>query len=196
MLTTLVRSAVGWRAVDCDAVDFAEAVEQSCGQVGVMGVNRFDRFRGAGTRSRRRGRRGRAGCDCRARTCRAARRAGGLRRSACRCRRSGAVRVRARRPGGCRARRCRAGRAGPCGRGRPADRHRICATSIGTWPSDWAASTRNSASVSRTMRPISSIGWIAPVTFEAWITATSRVLGRMAARTSSGETKPWPSHGT
>ena len=57
----------------------------------------------------------------------------------------------------------------------------IACTSIGTTPAVWAASTRNSTSCSRAIRPISATGCTVPSTLLACVRAISRVFGVIAA---------------
>ena len=72
----------------------------------------------------------------------------------------------------------------------------ICSTSIGIFPAVCDASTTSSTPCCGTARPISAIGCTVPMTFDAWLTATTRVFGLMRARISSGSTKPAASKGT
>ncbi len=67
--------------------------------------------------------------------------------------------------------------------------------SIGTLPADCEASMAKGMPASRQSRPISAIGWTVPMTFEAWLTMTRRVLGQNFLRISPGSTKPWPVEG-
>ena len=67
----------------------------------------------------------------------------------------------------------------------------VARRSIGTTPADWAASTRNRASVSRTIAAIAAIGCTVPSTFDAWVIATSDVLGVIAFLIASGSTYPF-----
>ena len=85
-----------------------------------------------------------------------------------------------------RERRCRSGPAATCGPGTPAGRCCIAWMSIGTTPAVWAASTRNSRSRSRAIRPTSAIGWTVPSTLLACVRAISRVFGVIALRMASG----------
>ncbi len=68
--------------------------------------------------------------------------------------------------------------------------------SMGTLPADCEASMAKGMPASRQSLPISATGWTVPMTFEAWLTTTSRVLGRKRLRISRGSTKPAPSNGT
>jgi len=70
----------------------------------------------------------------------------------------------------------------------------MAATSTGRCGADWAPSTRSRAPRSRQIPAISRTGRTVPRTFEAWVTATSRVSSLTAA-SRSARSRPPPASG-
>ena len=66
----------------------------------------------------------------------------------------------------------------------------MAVTSIGSWPTDWQASTRNRASLPATIAPTPATSLTRPLLVGTWVTATRRTRSSMRRSRSGSDNAP------